>query len=44
VRTKHTEKSCVSLWGQSLISEAVEADCRNLEKSYLLRDMIGEGF
>ncbi|KAH1154910.1 hypothetical protein GYH30_050272 [Glycine max] len=44
VRTKHTEKSCVSLWGQSLILKAGRADYRGLGKGYLWKVLTSEGF
>ena len=37
VRTKHVEKSSVSLWGQSLILEVGKADCKGFGNGYLWR-------
>lgn len=34
VRTKHAKKSCIDLWEQLLILEAIEADYQSLGKSY----------
>ena len=35
VRRKHAKKSRVGLWGQSMILQAIEANCRVLRKDYL---------
>ena len=34
VRIKHAKKSCIDLWEQLLILEAIEADYQSLGKSY----------
>ena len=42
VRTKHIEKSCVGLWGQSLIIKAVKAEFLGLKEGYMWRVVINK--
>jgi len=44
VRINYAEKSCVGLWGQSLILEAGRADFLVLKKGYLWRVLTGGAF